>query len=247
MACSKKIPSLQESASAQVAINLCQDNDFKKVALRLEKPICSIFNLDGPAPPCIGDAEAFSMWMELRKYQRSLRQYQISCNTNDKEDTEQWHAAIHKQCQRLTEGLPSSLKDKVHDWMNRIALEYFSYSRRQEMLFGVSRYLLMDVLTLASWTKAGRLDEKKLAERMLKDERLTVMQRYRMACVYRLDVHMNGLWVGLDHHEKRSFLTKKRSVTSVKTTYKYHGPMTWLEFLTKYSRHVNGRGQNRRC
>ncbi len=121
----------------------------------------------------------------------------------------QWDAAMDEQCQRLTESVPHSLKHGVKGWLNRMALAYLSYCRRQEVLFGLSRYFLMSFLTREDWTEAGRLDEKKLAERLVEDERITVFQRYRIACAYSLhadseDCMIPQLWKQLTQEEKQS-------------------------------------------
>ncbi|GFU19946.1 uncharacterized protein NPIL_320992 [Nephila pilipes] len=186
-------------------MNLCLENGFKEVAMRLEKPTYGAFIHELSSAHFITDEDMLSKWSESKKNNQSV--FDSSCDLICRQEIEQWHTAVDKQCQRLMEVIPRCMKQGVQAWLNRIALEYLSYSRRQEMLFGVSRYFLMDVLTVESWTKAGRLDEKKLAERMLKDERLTVLQRYRMACVYCQDVHIQELWNGLTEEEKRLILS----------------------------------------
>ncbi|GFT09333.1 uncharacterized protein NPIL_351351 [Nephila pilipes] len=202
MACSRKIFSLEESASARVAMNLCQDKKFKEIALRFEKPTYGTFVHDQATAPFSNDPDI------LFKVDNYLRHdFRKFCKVNDKQEVEEWDAAIDKQCQRLTKGFPRILKMEVQAWMNRIALEYLSYCRRLELFFGVSRYFLMDALTVECWTKAGRLDEKKLAERFLKDERLTVMQRYRMACVYCVHAPIPQLWNELTEGEQRLILS----------------------------------------
>ncbi|GFT82802.1 uncharacterized protein NPIL_485011 [Nephila pilipes] len=205
MACSRKLYSLQDIASAQVAANLCQDNDFKELALCLEKPTYGAFILDHFRSSITNDPKILPSFVSFQK--RPIRDFYRFCDDNDKREVDQWDAAIDKQCLRLLEGVPRNLKGGVEAWMNRIALEYLSYGRRQELLFGVSRYFLMDVLTLDCWTTAGRLDEKKVAERLLEDERLTVLQRYRIACVSCLHVGILQLWCGLTQEEKRSILS----------------------------------------
>ncbi|GFT30191.1 uncharacterized protein NPIL_551781 [Nephila pilipes] len=184
MAYSRKISSLEESASAQVAVNLCQEIAFKEVVLCLEKPTyCNVMD------------ETDEQWKGkyfLTSLEESIPMPEIR----------QWEYAVNEQCQRLTEGLPCRLKYRVLAWMYRIALECLSCCWRQESCFGVSRYFLMDALTLKCWTKAGQLDEKKLAEQLLKDERLTVLKRYRMACKYGLRVHVHELWNRLTQKEK---------------------------------------------
>ncbi|GFS52957.1 uncharacterized protein NPIL_596201 [Nephila pilipes] len=250
-ACSRKISSLKDSASARVAMNLCHDIGFKEIALRLEKPTYGAFiqdhsistsiddpycgfwkccpSLKGvprqfqslmvrinypPLPIFVTDPEILSKWSQSSLHNPSLCDLEISCDLIDEREVEQWDAAVDKQCQRLTEGMCPTLKQGVQAWLNRIALEYLSYSRRQEMLFGMSRYFLMDVLPLECWIKAGRLDEKMLAERLLKDDRLTVLQRYRIACVYCLHVHIPQLWNGLTKQEKQSLIPELVDIKS---------------------------------
>ncbi|GFS52961.1 uncharacterized protein NPIL_596181 [Nephila pilipes] len=205
MACWRKISSLKESASARVATILCQDNCFKEVALRLAKPTFGAFIFEHAFPTFITDPETLSRWADSNEKQSIYEPMLYFCNNIDKQEVDQWDAAVDEQCQRLMEGLECHLKSGIEAWMNRIALEFLSYSRRQE-LFGVSRYFLMDVLTAECWTKAGRLDEKKLAEQFIKDERLTVMQRYRIACAYCLHVRISQLWNELTEVEKWSTL-----------------------------------------
>ncbi|GFS89616.1 uncharacterized protein NPIL_315641 [Nephila pilipes] len=205
MACWRKISSLKESASAQVATNLCQENGFKVVALHLEQPMFFAFTRNlSSSLPFIADFKILTRKNLILERNNSGF---VACFWKDNQEMEQWQAAVDKQCQRLTEGLPFTLKNKVHVWMRRIALEYFSYSRRQEKLFGVPRFYLTNVLTLTSWMKAGRLDEKKVAERLLYDERLTISQRYHMACVYCLHVQILQLWNGSTLEEKKSILS----------------------------------------
>ncbi|GFU21027.1 uncharacterized protein NPIL_73091 [Nephila pilipes] len=199
-----KIFSLEESALAQVAINLCQDNDFKEIALRLEKPTYGAFIHEHPSAPFVTNPELLT-WKEMKK--KCLNDFNRSCDlTDSQKKVKEWEAAIGEQCQRLTEGIPHFIKRRVQVWINRIAMEYLSYSRRQEILFGVSRYLLMDVLTQGDWMKAVRLDEKKLAKRLLRDDRLTVLQRYCIACVYCLPVYISRLWKISTLEEKRSIM-----------------------------------------
>ncbi|GFU62609.1 uncharacterized protein NPIL_403581 [Nephila pilipes] len=204
---SRKISSLKESASAQVAINLCQDNGFKEVALLLEKPTYGAFVHEYSSAPFITDTKILSTWIEAQKDAQSLNDFRKSCKVRADHMIEQWESAIGEQCQRLTEDIPHLLKRGVQAWINRIALEYLSYSRRQEVLFGMSRYFLMDVLTNEDLTKVGRLNEKKLAERFLKDDRLTILQRYYIACVYCLHVHIPRLWMGLTCDERQRLLS----------------------------------------
>lgn len=128
----KKISSLEEMASYQVAIIFCQENSFKEVAMCFVKPTYGLVAWNSPF-------------------------------LNNQKKVEEWDVAVEAQCQKVTEGLPSSLKHGVHVWINRIALEYLSYSKRQELLFGMTRYFLMDILTPGDWVDAGKLNEKRLA------------------------------------------------------------------------------------
>lgn len=197
-----KISSLEDKASAQVAIDLCQKNGFKEVALCLEKPTYGGFIAYEPSQ-FVSDPEKLLIWTKMKKDNWSLDAFAKSCNLSNTEKARRWDAAVDEQCQRLMGGIPRSLRQGVHSWINGIALEYLSYSRRQEVLFGVSRYFLMNIFTRGDWKEAGRLDEKKLAQRLLEDERLTVLQRYRIACVYCLHVHIPQLWKRLTQEEKR--------------------------------------------
>lgn len=202
-----KISSLEDKASAKVATNLCQGNGFKEVALCLEKPTYGGF-ISAYAPSSfVSDPELLSIWAKVKEDDRLLNVFMISAKniTNDREKVKRWDTAVDEQCQKLTEGipLPDRLRQKIHPWINRVALEYLSYSRRQEVLFGISRYFLMDIFTREDWKEAARLDEKKLAQRLLEDERLTVLQRYRIACVYCLHAHIPQLWERLTQEEKR--------------------------------------------
>ncbi|GFT82700.1 uncharacterized protein NPIL_484611 [Nephila pilipes] len=195
MAYSRKIPSLEENASAQVAVNLCQENAFKEVALCMEKSTHT--DVIDQASPDSPDPEPAAVEFEISV------QLTHFC---EKREISRWESAVEKQCRRLTEGLPCRLKYKVQAWMYRIALEYLSYCRWQESFFGVSRNFLMDVLTAECWKIAGRLDEQKLVERLLKDERLTVLQRYRMACVYCLHEHIHELGNRLTQEKNQRIL-----------------------------------------
>lgn len=170
MAYLKKLLSLKDVATSQLAINLCQDNHFKEVAMCLEKPI----------------TENYLWWYSSDNFKK----------------IKEWDTAIDKQCERLTEGLPRSLKHGVQVWITRIAFEYSSYIQRMELLFEVPRYLFMNILTLQDWTETTRIKEIKLAKKLLTENRLTVWQRYRIACVYCLNESIPHLWNGLTSEEK---------------------------------------------
>ena len=200
-----KISSLEDRALTQVAINLCQGNDFKEVALCLEKPTYGGF-ISGYAPSFfVSDPAKLSTWSKVKDDPRLCDVFERSCYLKDTEKAERWDRAVEKQCQRLIEKtpLPNQLRQEIHPWITRIALQYLSYIRRQELLFGVSRYFLIDIFTIRDWKEAARLDEKKLAQRLLEDERLTVLQKYRIACVYCLHVHIPQLWEQLTQEEKQ--------------------------------------------
>lgn len=221
MNCLKQFPSLEERALVHVAINLCQDIGFKEVALWLEKPTYGFFKGEY-TPYFVSIPEKLSTWATVEETSLNKSDYDESVTSLDDESVTslndvtdsfciyserkegRWNAAVDDQCQKLTEGLPHIVKHKVQTWMTHIALEYLSFTRRQEAIFGVSRYLLMDVLTRGDWTEAGQLDEKKIMERLLKDQRLTVLQMYRIACVYCLHANIPHLWRRLTQNEKHS-------------------------------------------
>lgn len=216
-----KISSLEDKASAQVAINLCQGNGFKEVALCLEKPTYGGF-ISGYAPSFfVSDPEKLSIWAKVKEDPRLCDVFERSCCLNNAEKAEQWDTAVEEQCQRQTGGtpLPNRLRKKIYPWINRVALEYLSYSRRQEILFGVSRYFLMDIFTRGDWKETARLDEEKLAQRLLEDERLTVLQKYRIACVYCLHVYIPQLWEKLTKEDKYGLSEETHGLVLLWTRY----------------------------
>ncbi|XP_054722951.1 uncharacterized protein LOC129232874 [Uloborus diversus] len=151
-------------ALTQVAINLCQLNSFKEVALNLEKPTYGRFLYDVPFPEptyFVIDPEALSRWARVEDHERLCEEFREPA---EEEHLARWHAAVEEQCLKLTKEmpLPNPLKQRIRPWIKRIALEYLTYCRRQEVLFEVSRYFLMDVLSVRDWQLDGRIDEEKM-------------------------------------------------------------------------------------
>ncbi|GFU36229.1 uncharacterized protein NPIL_443291 [Nephila pilipes] len=212
---SKKLFSFEESAAAEVARNLCQDDCFMEVALRLDKPTYGAF-FPMYSSSFITNPELLSSWAKLNDgigKKRSRKKFKRSCILNDFKEVDRWDEAVDKQCLRLTEHIPYKLKFRVQVWINRIALEYLNFSRRLEILCGVSRYFLIDHLTQRAWKKSVGLKESKLAKCLIKDERLTVIQQYRIACIYCLHSHIVHLWELLTQEEKRSIYIDYKSNT----------------------------------
>ena len=62
-----KISSLEDKALIQVAINLCQDNDFKEVAMCLEKPTYGCFIKGYKSLDFVSDPEKLSTWDKVKE------------------------------------------------------------------------------------------------------------------------------------------------------------------------------------
>ncbi|KAF8771401.1 hypothetical protein HNY73_018826 [Argiope bruennichi] len=139
-------------------------------------------------------AESYAAFIRARyvRYERSLYR---------------WETVMEEYIQRIlsnTKELPQYFHDEAKEWISRHILEYLSYCRRLEVLTGLSRYFFVDFVTAEDWNVEGRLDEKSLAERLIANERLTVLQRYRIACTYCLTNLRRRLWWKLTQEERNS-------------------------------------------
>ena len=242
MACMKKFPSLEEKAFAKVVINLSQDSSFKETALGLEKPRYGIFLGIGRSDTFISDPfirlSVLQSSICAKKREAKRKRPYIPHNrllrslSSPQQKVENWNTEVDEQCQRLVKGLPRFYKYQAHAWLSRVALEYLCYSRQQEFMFGVSRYFFMEILSREILMEDCRLDEMKLTQRMIKDDRLTVLQRYRIACTNYVSTEIPDLWGRLSGEEKEAIYRARRFYPE-----EFDVVLTWSRYMIQLQDH----------
>lgn len=106
----------------------------------------------------------------------------------------EWNDLIEKRSTSMCEQLhlPPALENLVIVRIQTIAMQLFTWNR-QQVMFDLSPLFADSLLTPSDWTVEMKLDEKKIAERLVQDERIPVCERYKMACLHCLE-SIHFLW-----------------------------------------------------
>ncbi|CAL1278841.1 unnamed protein product [Larinioides sclopetarius] len=226
---------LEDKALVKVTQSLCQDRSFKEAILGFAcvYPQNEAYYMTDEEREEIrhyfysSTAESYSAFIRARyiRYERCLHQ---------------WETVMEEYIQRiLKKELPEYFQDEAKEWISRHIFEYLSYCRRLEVLTGLSRYFFVDFVTNEDWNTEGRLDEKGLAERLIADERLTVLQRYRIACTYCLTSSRRRLWRLLTSEERRSLNQSEDPLL----TFEYNRSVLFWSYYKKGGKHYKVSGE----
>ncbi|XP_035228170.1 uncharacterized protein LOC118200323 [Stegodyphus dumicola] len=87
------------------------------------------------------------------------------------------------------------------------------------------------------WTPYGTIDAKKTAEKLLKDENLSFVVHFRLACVYCIDSYIYSLWPQVQRYFTEKLIEKfilDESAEVIFWTFYLEGEMNKLMLLTEY-------------
>ncbi|GBM76895.1 hypothetical protein AVEN_153125-1 [Araneus ventricosus] len=228
---------LEDKALVKVTQNFCQDRSFKEAVLGFAcaYPQNEVYYMTEEEREEIrhyfysSAAESYAAFIRARyfRYERCLNN---------------WETVMEEYIQRILKNsneLPEYFQDEAKEWISRHIFEYLSYCRRLEVLTGLSRYFFVDFVTNEDWNTEGRLDEKILAERLIADERLTVLQRYRIACTYCLTSLRRRLWRQLTPEERSSLNQNDDPLL----TFEYNRSVLFWSYHMKGGRHYKVSGE----
>lgn len=118
-----------------------------------------------------------------------------------------WEDLIETQSKAMCEklSLAPALSSALIVCIRSIALELFSWNKQHQTIFHTSAYVTDQFLTLSDWTIEGRLDETKIAERLVQEEKIPVCRRYRLACIHSLEPYIFPLWNQTTLEQQKGF------------------------------------------
>uniref|UniRef100_T1IT94 Uncharacterized protein n=1 Tax=Strigamia maritima TaxID=126957 RepID=T1IT94_STRMM len=98
-----------------------------------------------------------------------------------------WNEILEKKAELLLGGkfgLPKCLHEDITSLMKPIGLQMLYWAKYVEDNFICYRYLCHKNLNTSHFTSQGTLCKKKAAKDLIKDERFSKVQRYKLACVF---------------------------------------------------------------
>ncbi|KFM67778.1 hypothetical protein X975_05561, partial [Stegodyphus mimosarum] len=138
----------------------------------------------------------------------------------------QWERSMKKGSMRIVKTLflPQILQEQLVDLIRSMALQLLIFSGKWKDLFNIPCNSTADLWLSTDWIE-NRLYERKIAERIMEDEKFPPDQRYRIACLYCLEKFVSHLWNQLSPEIKENFIGEDT------TFYKSDVVYTWSEFL----------------
>ncbi|GIY81299.1 uncharacterized protein CEXT_683461 [Caerostris extrusa] len=97
--------------------------------------------------------------------------------------------------------IPTELKGPLYNLILPISQEILTWIK----LHSKNEYLSIDLPKVVYWTQHGRIDYKKMACSIVKDESICIKKRYKLACVNCLDSDIRILWDRLDEFDREYF------------------------------------------
>ncbi|GBO14516.1 hypothetical protein AVEN_187568-1 [Araneus ventricosus] len=144
---------------------------------------------------------AIVLWhqADILAHVKSFRCQSLTCDST----IQQWQKSVENVVKEKVSMLllPDSLKEELVHVMKPIGPEILKWKLHHESLISDS-YFALDQLF---WTSVGTVDYRKTAEIFIRQERITIVSSYKLACIYCLDDHIRVIWEKLSEDSKKLF------------------------------------------
>ncbi|XP_055924850.1 uncharacterized protein LOC129956881 isoform X1 [Argiope bruennichi] len=103
--------------------------------------------------------------------------------------------------------LPESMREPLGNLLNPIFMEIYKWWKYHEF-FLRSKHSIFDCpeyLKYLHWTHMGTVNYRKTAESMIRDEKLDINRRFKLACLYCLDEDIQNIWQKMSPLNKKCF------------------------------------------
>ncbi|CAL1290572.1 unnamed protein product [Larinioides sclopetarius] len=123
----------------------------------------------------------------------------LSCDST----IEQWQKTVENVVKEKVPILllPDSLREELVRVIKPIGPEILKWRLYHESLIS-DACLVLDQLC---WTSLGKVDYRKTAEILIRQERVTIISSYKLACIYCLSDHIQIIWEKLSEDSKKLF------------------------------------------
>ncbi|KFM70451.1 hypothetical protein X975_13301, partial [Stegodyphus mimosarum] len=140
---------------------------------------------------------------------------------------------ISREYEKLysTLSLPQTLQECLIKNIQRIIMQLFKWIGMWKFVFDISSNLTADYWEPSDWAY-GRLNERKIAELLILEKRISVYQSYRLSCTYCLEELIPFFWDQLSLEEKE-FLASNEE----------HG-FPYSKVIVTWSRYMRGQFEN---
>ncbi|XP_055924835.1 uncharacterized protein LOC129956879 isoform X1 [Argiope bruennichi] len=103
--------------------------------------------------------------------------------------------------------LPESMREPLSNLLNPIFMETYKWWKYHEF-FLRSKHSIFDCpeyVKYLHWTHMGTVNYRKTAEAMIRDEKLDINRRFKLACLYCLDEDIQNIWQKMSPLSKKCF------------------------------------------
>ncbi|CAL1267008.1 unnamed protein product [Larinioides sclopetarius] len=123
----------------------------------------------------------------------------LSCDST----IEQWQKTVENVVKEKVPILllPDSLREELVNVIKPIGPEILKWRMYHESLIS-DAYFVLDQLF---WTSLGKVDYQKTAEILIRQERVTIISSYKLACIYCLSDYIQIIWEKLSEDSKKLF------------------------------------------
>lgn len=122
--------------------------------------------------------------------------YDINKGSYEYGSKKQWNEIVEKKATVILEnlGIAKQLQEKVMGIVHLVGVRMLTWAEYHEGTLGFSREYSVNFLNNSFFTQQGIIDNKKAAEKLMKDESLNIKQKYKLACLYCFTDHIPALY-----------------------------------------------------
>lgn len=137
--------------------------------------------------------------------------YDINKNSYTHDRKKQWDEIVEKKAAVILEnlGLTKQLQEKVMGIILLVGMRMLAWAEYHEGTLGFSREYSVNFLNGSFFTPQGIIDNKNVAEELIKVENLSIKQKYKLACLYCFTEHIPDLYRQMNEKEKEEFYDAK--------------------------------------